>query len=118
MLATLTVMVVAGLFAIDVDGLESGPLSDYVSFDTGRTASDVHGVVFNVLLALVALHVLAILVYLVGLRHNLITPMIHGRRRVREGEPVETLGASPWKALIGLALAAACAYAVAQGFRF
>lgn len=119
MLAALTVMVVAGLFSVDVDGLESGPLADYVSFDAGRWAAGVHHVVFNVLLALVALHVVAIIFYLVALRHNLVTPMIHGRRRIDAGEGVPTkLGASPWKAALGVVIAVALAYAVSKGFRF
>lgn len=117
MLATLATMVVAGLFAVDVDGLESGPLADYVTFDQGRAAADIHGFVFNLLLALVALHVLAILVYHIGLRHNLIGPMIHGRRPVEGDEPVEPLGVSPRKALLGVLIAAICTYAVARGFR-
>lgn len=118
MLATLVVMVTAGLFSVDVDGLESGPLADYVSFDTGRVAASVHHLVFNVLLALVALHVLAVLFYLIGLRHNLIAPMIHGRRRAGAEAIAARLGASPWKAAIGLVLAIGFAYAVSKGFRF
>ncbi len=118
MLWTLATMVVAGLFSVDVDGLESGPLADYVSFEQGRVAAEVHHVVFNLLLALVVLHVLAILFYLVRLRHDLITPMIHGRRRVGAQEVVADHGASVWKALVGIVIAAACTYAVAQGFRF
>ncbi|MDI1295710.1 MAG: cytochrome b/b6 domain-containing protein [bacterium] len=117
MLVTLLVMVGAGLFAVDVDGLESGPLADYVSFDQGRLASDVHGIVFNFILALVALHVLAIFAYLLILRTNLISPMIHGRRRVKTPATIAPLHASPWKALVGIFIAAACTYAIAQGFR-
>ncbi|SDA21180.1 cytochrome b/b6 domain-containing protein [Sphingomonas sp. NFR15] len=118
MLAMLVVMVTAGLFAVDVDGLESGPLADYVSFDTGRAAAEVHHLVFNVLLALVVLHVLAVLFYLVGLRHNLVAPMIHGRRKTGAAAVAARLGASPWKAAIGVAIAAGFAYAVSKGFRF
>lgn len=119
LLVALSIMVIAGLFSVDVDGLESGPLADYISFDAGRTAAGVHHLMFNVLLALVALHVGAVLFYLVGLRHNLITPMIHGRRRIGAGESVATsLGASPWKAAIGVVIAVAVAYAASKGFRF
>ena len=41
--------VALGLFAVDVDGIESGPLSSYVSFETGRAAAEWHEAVFNVL---------------------------------------------------------------------
>lgn len=118
MLVTLGVMVVAGLFSVDIDGLESGPLADYVSFDAGRVAAGIHHLVFNVLLALVALHVAAILFYLIGLRHNLIMPMVHGRRRADTVSVPDRLGASPWKAMIGILIAGALAYAVSRGFRF
>lgn len=118
LLGTLTGMVIAGLFAVDVDGLESGPLADLVSFDQGRLASNIHGALFNILLALIALHIGAILFYLVGLRHNLIGPMIYGRRRITETETVASLDASPWKALVGIMVAGLFTYMIAQGFRF
>jgi cytochrome b len=118
LLALLLAMVVAGLFAVDVDGFESGPLADYVTFEQGRFAAHVHGLVFTLLQALVALHVLAVLYYLLARRRNLIGPMIHGRLRVAEEAPLRPLGASPWRALVGIALAAACVWAVSAGFRF
>ncbi|MBW8743580.1 MAG: cytochrome b/b6 domain-containing protein [Sphingomonas sp.] len=118
MLCSLAVMVCAGLFSVDVDGLESGPLADYVSFDQGRTAAAIHHLMFNLLLGLAALHVLAVLFYLVRLRRNLITPMIHGRRRAYEGETVEDLGASGWKAVLGIVIAGVCAYAISRGLHF
>ena len=118
MLATLTAMVVAGLFAVDVDGLESGPLAEYVSFDQGRIAAALHETVFNLLLAVVALHVLAILFYVFRLRQNLIMPMIHGRRAIGAFEDTESLGAAGWKAAIGIAIAVGCAYVIARSFRF
>ncbi|WP_242123417.1 cytochrome b/b6 domain-containing protein [Sphingobium sp. Sx8-8] len=117
MLSTLTAMVTAGLFAVDVDGIESGPLADYVSFDQGRAAAELHGLLLNLVLALVGLHLFAILFYRLGLRHDLIGPMIHGRRAKGAGETADHLGASPWKALVGLLFAATCTYAIAQGFR-
>src|SRR4051812_31713006 len=45
-----------GLFAVDEDGLESGPLSYLISFDTARTAAAIHHKMFWVLVALIALH--------------------------------------------------------------
>jgi cytochrome b len=116
-LTMLLVMVVAGLFAVDVDGLESGPLADYVSFDSGRLAASIHGIIFNLLLVITALHVLAILFYLFGLRRNLIGQMITGRYRSGHEAPIEHLGWSPWKALIGIVIAGVTAYVVARGFR-
>ena len=118
MLAVLAVMVTAGLFAVDVDGLESGPLADYISFDQGRTAAEVHEIVFNVVLGVVALHVVAILFYLVWKRQNLVRPMVTGQRAVLEGEAPAEMRWSVVGALVALAIGAAVAWAVSTGFRF
>lgn len=118
MLLVLGVLVVAGLFAVDIDGLESGPLADYVSFDAGRSAAELHEIVFNLILALVALHVAAIGFYLLWKRQNLVRPMITGRRELEPGENPADLHWSPVMALVGVALAVAVAWAVSTGFKF
>ncbi|MEQ6333703.1 cytochrome b/b6 domain-containing protein [Sphingobium sp. MK2] len=115
LLATVMAMVIAGLFAVDVDGLESGPLSDYVSFDQGRMASDLHAMLFSLLLLLVALHIAAILYHLLRLRDDLVGPMFHGRRTLAVEEEVDLPAGTPWRALVGLLIAAACTWAI--GFR-
>ena len=118
MLAILIAMVTAGLFAVDVDGLESGPFADYVSFDAGRWASDMHSLIFNLLMGLIVLHVAAIVFYLVACRRNLVGPMITGGMKVAEGTTSVPLGASLWRALIGLLIAGIVTYAVSKGLRF
>lgn len=115
LLTSVMAMVIAGLFAVDVDGLESGPLADHVSFDQGRLASDLHEMLFNLLLILVALHIVAILYHLLRLRHDLVGPMLHGRRTLAVEEEVDLPSEAPWRALIGLVIAAACTWAI--GFR-
>lgn len=79
LLAAMLVQALLGLVAVDVDGIESGPLSAWVSFDTGRLASQAHGILFNVLLVLIVLHVAAILFYLVRKRANLVAGLGFGR---------------------------------------
>ncbi len=116
-LAALLMMVTAGLFAVDVDGLESGPLSDYLSFDQGRSAAHLHGYVFKLLLALTVLHVAAILFYLVRMRQNLITPMITGRGQTIVAEAAETTTAYPMRLIGGIVIVTICTYAIARGFR-
>lgn len=118
MLAALLAMVVAGLFAVDVDGFESGPLADWVSFDQGRAAAEVHEAVFTAILALTALHVAAIVFYLAVKRRNLVRPMMTGHRACGETDMAEDVHWSPPRALIGLALAGVVAWAVSTGFRF
>lgn len=116
MLLLLVVQVVTGLFATDVDGLESGPLSFLVSFDQGRTAASVHELSFNILLALIALHVMAVGFYLIVRKRNLIVPMITGRDRseTRNGEGLRP--AAGWKVVLAAAFAGMLAWGTSQGF--
>jgi cytochrome b len=80
LLALLLTQVVLGLFAVDVDGIESGPLSAHVSFEVGRAAASWHEDLFDVLLGLIALHVVAVLYYVLYKKESLIAAMLHGRR--------------------------------------
>jgi len=85
MLLVLSAQIVSGLVAVDVDGLESGPLSYLVSFDMGRLASRLHALTFNILLVLIGLHVAAVVFHALYKRDNLVMPMLSGLRRW-EGE--------------------------------
>src|SRR3546814_4969773 len=89
------VMGIAGLFAIDVEGYDGGPLSDYITFDQARAVAEFHEVVFNVILALVALHVAAIVFYAVWKRQRLVPAMITGKRKLAPGETAQDLRWSP-----------------------
>lgn len=116
LLGLLTVQIVTGLFAVDLDGLESGPLSYLVDFDQGRIAAQIHEISFNVLLAVSAIHVLAILFYLVVRRRNLITRMILGYENAA-GESQAMIRAPWWRLVLAMAGALAVTYAVSTGFR-
>jgi cytochrome b len=95
-----------GLFAIDVDGINSGPLDALVSFRTGRWFAHQHGRVFDLLLILTGLHLAAVVFYWIYKRENLIGPMINGRRRLPPGTPwPELYFAGVWVALPGLLVA-------------
>jgi cytochrome b len=107
-----------GLFAVDVDGLESGPLAAMVSFDLGRSASMLHHWIFDALLAMVAIHVLAIAFYLAVRRENLVAAMVGGYKRLA-AEPARPLRFGSWRvALLGVLIAAAVAWALANGERW
>jgi cytochrome b len=80
LLLALTTQISTGLFSVDVDGLESGPLAVLISFDLGRELADLHELNFNILCALIVLHVAAILGYRFVLGDRLIKPMITGHR--------------------------------------
>ena len=85
MVLALTIQVVTGLFSEDDDEFFfSGPLATEVSSGTVETMTDIHHLFSEVVLVLVGLHVAAILFYLVWKRENLVTPMLHGRKWVRD----------------------------------
>lgn len=112
MLLLLVTQVVLGLFAVDIDGLESGPLSYLVTFDQGRVAAEAHEVVFNVLLGMIVLHVLAILYYWIAKRDNLIAPMITGNKQLPADAQASGVSAPILKVLIGIAIAGATVWAI------
>lgn len=72
LLSLLAIQVGLGLFAQDTDGIVSGPLTHYVSYDAADTARDWHELVFNILLVFIGLHLAAILFYAVVKRDNLV----------------------------------------------
>lgn len=117
LLALLLTQVGLGLFAVDVDGIESGPLSHLVSFDTGRDCAELHEALFDVLLVFIALHVAAVLFYLLYKRDNLIAAMIHGHRSHSAGDSPRLSFASLPRLLIGIALAGLVVWLVAGGLR-
>lgn len=79
MLICLILLVFFGLFAVDTDGLESGPFANLISFEQGRMASHWHALTFDGLEILVCLHIAAILFYHVFKRENLVGAMVTGK---------------------------------------
>lgn len=115
MLLMLLVQVVTGLFAVDVDGMESGYLSGLVSFSQGRLAADIHEISFNVLLALIGLHVLTVLFYLVARRRNLIGPMFTGADPQADTADSALSPAGPTAFTVAVAVSAGIAWWVSRG---
>lgn len=117
LIVLLFIQVALGLFAVDVDGIESGPLSLYVSFEAGRAAAQWHEAVFNVLMFFIVLHVAALAYYRLVRKQKLVTAMLHGAREYeREVPAVRT--ASILRLVIGVILAAAFTWAVSSAFEF
>jgi cytochrome b len=114
-LAVLVVQVALGLFAVDVDAFEAGPLSDRVSFETGRGIAEWHELNFRILQGLVVLHVLAIAFYAVWKRTNLLGPMITGRRELPSDPGLA--GAPWWRVILGVVLAGGAAWFLSKGLR-
>ena len=103
LLTAVCVQVGLGLFASDEDGLMQGPLARLIGFDAQETVRDFHEAMFNVLLALIAVHVAAILFYRARGK-KLLNPMITGSAEVEPGlEPMKP--GKWWAALACLAVA-------------
>ena len=104
--------VIAGLFSADTDtGTVTGPLSHLVADKWIERATAFHTFWVNVLLVLVALHVLAAIVYLVWKRQNLIAAMIHGHKPLDDvvlaGAPAPTLRFASGRLAISLLIVCA-----------
>ncbi|WP_084399080.1 cytochrome b/b6 domain-containing protein [Henriciella aquimarina] len=114
LLGLLVAQVSFGLFAVDVDGLESGPLSSLVDFKTGRQFAEWHEFTFELLLWMIGLHVLAVLGYWLVLKTNLVRPMVTGRRPAETATPETATrnGVSLPRLVIGVALAGLPVFAV------
>ena len=113
MLVVLKLQIVSGLLNADDDGLTEGSLAHAVSIETSDFAHDVHETLFNVLLALIALHVAAILYYR-WRGKDLVRPMITGKGGVPDGaEPMRP--GKWWVALLCLMAALAFTRWVAAG---
>jgi cytochrome b len=114
LLMLLLAQVVLGLFAVDVDGIESGPLSIYVSFDAGRVAAEWHETVFEVLQWLIALHIVAVLFYVLFRKENLVGAMLHGKRELPGEQHAPVTSVRRWRVVVGLLLACALTWWVAS----
>lgn len=106
-----------GLFTQDVDGIEAGPLAIYVSYETADWARGWHDILFDAILAVVAIHVLAIFFYLVVKRDNLVGPMVTGGKRFEQEVEAPRM-ASLANALAGIFLSAVITWFVSNGLKF
>ena len=103
LLAALGLQVGLGLFSSDEDGLVSGPLAHFVSLDASEEIADLHDDFFNIVLALILIHVAAVLIYRV-FGKKLTGAMISGKAAVDpDAEPMRP--GKWWVALICLAVA-------------
>lgn len=117
MLGLVLAVVILGLFAVDVDGLYSGPLSLYVTFKQGRQLAHLHNDWFNILLWVIGLHLAAVIFYFLYKRQNLVGPMISGKRQGTASE-AEMTHVPLWRFVIGAVIVTAIVYAVSVGFYF
>lgn len=106
MLVVLKLQIATGLLNADDDGLVEGALAPAVSLQASELAHEMHEVLFNLLLALIGLHVAAILYYRIVRGKRLVGPMIRGHAELDPGtEPMRP--GRWWAALLCLAIAVA-----------
>ena len=104
LLALLFVETLSGIYVYN-EVADEGPLSAWVPASIANAISTVHAMGWYVLIAAVALHVGAIVLYAVAKGNNLLRPMLTGRKplpasiRAPRRAPV-------WRALLALAAAA------------
>ncbi len=108
MLLVLFAQVATGLFANNEDSFVEGPLSRLVGSEWGAWALKQHHRLFTVIQVVVALHILAILTYALLKRHDLVRPMITGKKRLPAATKQPRMR-SPW---LALAILAGCAAVV------
>lgn len=95
------------------DVADAGPLTDIMPAWLSNLIDDLHTWLWNALLAAVALHLVAIAVYAAAKGHNLLRPMLTGRKRLPP-DSVPPRIASPVLALLLLAGSAAVAVLLAS----
>jgi cytochrome b len=81
LLALLLVEALTGIYVAN-DVADEGPLTEMVPAVVANLITDLHAYFWDALLAATVLHVLAILLYATVIRHDLVTPMITGRKRL------------------------------------
>jgi len=103
-----------GLFSGDPYDGATGPLNEKVGVMTADTLTELHETFFYALLALVCLHLLAVIYYSVVKKERIVPPMVTGKRTAPEG--VAGMVAAPaWRVLVSAAIAFAAMWWVWSG---
>jgi cytochrome b len=108
MLCALLVQAATGLFAND-DIVTEGPLFDWVSKATSDWLTRIHKLNQEVIIALVSVHVLAVLFYFFFKNEDLVKPMVTGVKQWSGAEPQPASGHT-WLAALIAGLAALAVY--------
>jgi cytochrome b len=111
LLALLLAEALTGLYVAN-DVADEGPLTEIVPSVIANLITDLHSYFWDALLAATVLHVLAILLYAAIIRHDLVTPMITGRKTVaQDTKPPKLASAARAAFLLGCSALAAAALA-------
>jgi cytochrome b len=111
MLVLLLAQSLTGLFATDDISLY-GPLSERVSVDTAETLTSLHKTLTDVLVAMIALHLVAVAWYSIWKREGLVASMVSGRKRLAGDPGLRFVGLG--RAVVVLGICAAAVWAVVE----
>jgi cytochrome b len=112
MLVLLLAEALTGLYVAN-DVADEGPLTEIVPSVIANLITDFHSYFWDALLAATVLHVLAILAYAAIIRHDLVTPMITGRKTMPlDRKPPKMASAARAAFLLGCSALAAAALAI------
>jgi cytochrome b len=112
LLALLLAQTLTGLFA-DTGYGDYGPLAKAVDGATSDRLTGLHHAIFNLILAAAALHVTAVAAYAFLKGHDLVRPMVTGRKRLPETTASPRLG-SPALAAALLGTAALLVFGISR----
>ncbi|TAL87831.1 MAG: hydrogenase [Candidimonas sp.] len=112
LLALLLGETLSGLY-INNDIADQGPFTEWVSAPIANAITALHEILWDALLVAVALHVLVIALYAVAKGHNLLRPMLTGRKLLPARIAAPQV-APPVRALLLLAIGAAIAALLAN----
>jgi cytochrome b len=112
LLALLLGQILTGIY-VGNDVADEGPLTELTPAPIANLITALHALLWDALLAAVALHLLAILVYAAVKRQNLVLPMVTGRKWLPDDVPHPHL-VGLVRALAALGCAAAAAAALAS----
>ncbi|MFA6920826.1 MAG: cytochrome b/b6 domain-containing protein [Gallionella sp.] len=114
LLGALAAVVVTGLFAND-DIAFQGPLFTLVDKSFSDKLSGLHARAFYALIVLIPLHLAAIVYYIRIKKHNLIAPMLTGKKVVPRSHAVQISGGGAIRFLAALTIAGFVVWGVSNG---
>lgn len=117
LLGALAMLVVTGLFAND-DIAFQGPLFSLITKDFSDKLSGWHALSFNALMVLVPLHLAAIVYYARVKKHNLLVPMLTGKKVVPKTHAVELSGGGVVRFVAALTIAGVTVWGASYGARY
>jgi cytochrome b len=117
LLGVLIILVVSGLFSND-DIAFQGPLFNLVDKSTSDKLSGLHNLIFNLLAALVTLHLAAIIFYARFKKDNLVWPMLNGKKSVPKDHPVPTTKLEISRLLVALAISGLAMWGAGNGAQY